>query len=111
MREVVFRRFRRLRDEGGSPPDVLLIDGGHQQVAKACEAIAAAGVDVPCVIGLAKREETIVRADGREQILSRRDPGLKLLQYVRDEAHRFCRRYLHLLQRQALRLTDAPDEA
>ena len=41
-------------------------------------------------------------ADGRELRLSRRDPGLKLLQYVRDEAHRFCRRYLHLLQKKAL---------
>ena len=44
---------------------------------------------------------------GRSLRLPRRDAGLRLLQYVRDEAHRFCRRYYHLLQRQAL---DAPAE-
>ncbi len=102
MQEIVGRRYRRLRDEGAPLPDVVLIDGGHGQVASAMQALSEAGVVVPCLIGLAKREETIIRADGGELRLSRRDPALKLLQYVRDEAHRFCRRYFHLLQRQAL---------
>ena len=102
MREVVGRRYRRLRDEGAALPDVVLIDGGHGQVTSAMEALTQEGVVVPCLIGLAKREETIIRTDGSELRLSRRDPALKLLQYVRDEAHRFCRRYFHLLQRQAL---------
>jgi excinuclease ABC subunit C len=102
MQEVVGRRYRRLRDEGAPLPDVVLIDGGHGQVSSAREALTALGVTLPCLIGLAKREETIIRADGTELRLTRRDPALKLLQYVRDEAHRFCRRYFHLLQRQAL---------
>jgi excinuclease ABC subunit C len=102
MREVVGRRYRRLRDEGQALPDVILIDGGHGQVASAVQALNDVQVSVPCLIGLAKREETIIRTDGGELRLSRRDPALKLLQYVRDEAHRFCRRYFHLLQRQAL---------
>lgn len=102
MREVVGRRYRRLRDEHAALPDVVLIDGGHGQVASARQALEQEGVAVPCLIGLAKREETIIRADGGELRLGRRDPALKLLQYVRDEAHRFCRRYFHLLQRQAL---------
>jgi excinuclease ABC subunit C len=102
MYEVVGRRYRRLRDEQLPLPDVVLIDGGQGQVAKAVSALHEAGVSVPCVIGLAKREETIIRADGSALQLSKRDPALKLLQYVRDEAHRFCRRYFHLLQRQAL---------
>lgn len=102
MREVVGRRYRRLRDEGQVLPDVILIDGGHGQVASAVQALNELQVTVPCLIGLAKREETIIRTDGGELRLSRRDPALKLLQYVRDEAHRFCRRYFHLLQRQAL---------
>ncbi len=102
MREVVGRRYRRLRDEAQPFPDLIMIDGGHGQLGKALEAAREAGVELPCVIGLAKREETIIRADGSELLLSRRDPGLKLLQYVRDEAHRFCRRYFHLLQRNAL---------
>ena len=102
MCEVVGRRYRRLRDEGAEMPDIVLIDGGHAQLAKAREALASVGVSLPCVIGLAKREETIIRASGEEIRLGRRDAGLKLLMYVRDEAHRFCRRYFHLLQRQAL---------
>jgi excinuclease ABC subunit C len=103
MREVVARRYRRLRDEKKPLPDIVLIDGGHGQVAKAVEALAAEGVTVPALVGLAKREEHLIFPDGTELAVSRRDPGLKLLQYVRDEAHRFCRRYFHLLQRGALR--------
>jgi excinuclease ABC subunit C len=103
MREVVGRRYRRLADEGKPLPDVVLIDGGHGQLAMALEALKEAGVVLPMVISLAKREETICRANGDEVVLSRRDPGLKLLQYVRDEAHRFCRRYLHLLQKKDLK--------
>lgn len=102
MREIVGRRLRRLRDEGQPLPDLLLIDGGAGQVASALAACAAEGVEPACLVGLAKREETIVRSDGSVVQLSRRDPGLRLLMYVRDEAHRFCRRYYHLLQRKAL---------
>ena len=102
MREIVGRRLRRLVDEGTGLPDLILIDGGQGQVASALAACAAEGVSPPCLVGLAKAEETLVRGDGQEVRLSRRDPGLRLLMYVRDEAHRFCRRYFHLLQRRAL---------
>lgn len=102
IREVVGRRYRRLKDEGAALPDLVMIDGGHGQVKMAMEALAEVGVSLPCVVGLAKKEELIIRPSGEELRLSRRDPGLKLLQYVRDEAHRFCRRYLHLLQKKAL---------
>jgi excinuclease ABC subunit C len=103
MREVVGRRYRRLVDERQGVPDLVLIDGGLGQVRMAAEALRELHVELPCLVGLAKREEWLIRPDGTEVILSRRDPGLKLLQYVRDEAHRFCRRYFHLLQRKALR--------
>lgn len=105
MKEVVGRRYRRLKDEGKALPDLVLIDGGLGQLNAALAALAAEGVQLPAIVGLAKREETIVRPDGTCLRLPRRDAGLRLLQYVRDEAHRFCRRYYHLLQRQAL---DAP---
>lgn len=107
MREVVGRRYRRLREEGKPFPDLVLIDGGHGQVAKAMEALTQEGVTVPALVGLAKREEILILSDGRELQVGRRDPGLKLLQYVRDEAHRFCRRYFHLLQRADIR-PDSP---
>ncbi len=102
IREVVGRRYRRLRDEGATLPDLVMIDGGHGQVKMAMDALREAEVTLPCVVGLAKAEETIIRSSGEELRLSRRDPGLKLLQYVRDEAHRFCRRYLHLLKAQEM---------
>ncbi len=102
MEEIVGRRYRRLVDEGQTLPDLVLIDGGHGQLSRAKQSLVAAGAGHVPVVSLAKQEETICRVDGSELRLSRRDPGLKLLQYVRDEAHRFSRRYLHLLQHQAL---------
>ena len=102
MEEIVGRRYRRLVAEGQPMPDLVMIDGGHGQVGRAVAAITAAGAKPGTIVGLAKRVETLVLTDGRELNLSRRDPGLKLLMYVRDEAHRFCRRYFHLLQRQAV---------
>ncbi|MEK7415274.1 MAG: excinuclease ABC subunit UvrC [Planctomycetota bacterium] len=107
MREVVGRRYRRLRDEGTPFPDLVLIDGGIGQLNAALAALEAEGVQLPAIVGLAKQVETIVRPGGGEIRLPKRDPGLRLLMYVRDEAHRFCRRYYHLLQRQAL---DTPAE-
>lgn len=102
MREVVGRRYRRLQDEGTPFPDLVLIDGGIGQLHAALAALDEAQVRLPAIVGLAKQEETIVLPDGQHLRLPRRDPGLRLLQYVRDEAHRFCRRYYHLLQRQSL---------
>ena len=103
MREVVGRRYRRLVDEGRPLPDLVLIDGGHGQVQMARAAAEGSGIVLPAMVGLAKRDEIIVRTDGTTVTPGRRDPGLKLLMYVRDEAHRFCRRYFHLLQRKALK--------
>ena len=105
MKEVVGRRYRRLRDEGRDLPDIVLIDGGHGQVHMAMKALKELDVTLPCLIGLAKREETIILSDGGELLLTKRNHGLKLLMYVRDEAHRFSRRYLHLLQGKDLKKT------
>lgn len=105
MREVVSRRFRRLRDEDEVFPDVLLIDGGKGQLNAAREAFEALGIDPPCLISLAKQEEEIFRPGAAESIrLSKHSAALRLLQYVRDEAHRFAQHYHHMLRRK--RLTD-----
>jgi excinuclease ABC subunit C len=105
MREVVTRRFRRLRDEDEVFPDVLLIDGGKGQLNAALEAFQALGIAPPCLISLAKQEEEIFRPGADESIkLSRHSAALRLLQYVRDESHRFAQHYHHMLRRK--RLTD-----
>jgi excinuclease ABC subunit C len=103
MREVVSRRFRRLKEEDEVFPDILLIDGGKGQLNAALEAFRALGIDPPCVISLAKQEEEIYRPGDAEPIkLSRRSAALRLLQYVRDESHRFAQHYHHMLRRKRL---------
>ena len=94
MREVVRRYFdRRLNDEKPLP-DLIVIDGGKGQLSAAHEALTELGLADRPLISLAKREEEVF-IWGREEPLkiSRRSPGLRLLQQARDEAHRFAVTY------------------
>jgi excinuclease ABC subunit C len=104
MREVVSRRFRRLSDDDAVFPDILLIDGGKGQLNAALQAFRMLGVEPPAIVSLAKRDEEIYRPGDAEPIrLSRHAAALRLLQYVRDEAHRFAQHYHHLLRRKKLK--------
>jgi excinuclease ABC subunit C len=104
MREVVFRRYRRLRDEEAVFPDILLIDGGKGQLNAALDAFRLLDVEPPAIISLAKKEEEVYRPGEGEPIrLSRHASALRLLQSVRDEAHRFAQHYHHMLQRKKLK--------
>jgi excinuclease ABC subunit C len=91
MKEVVFRRYRRLLDEGAPLPQLIIIDGGKGQLSAAMESIEELGIsDEVSVFGLAKRMEELFRPNHSKSIvLDRRSKGLKLVQYMRDEAHRF----------------------
>ena len=100
MREVITRRFRRLTQEGESFPDLLLIDGGKGQLSAVMETFAMLNITPPTTISLAKREEEIYLPGESEPLrLSRHAFSLRLLQYVRDEAHRFAQSYHHMLRR------------
>lgn len=102
IREVVTRRFRRLAEEHETPPDILLIDGGRGQLNAAMEALGLLTIRPPVVISLAKREEEIYTTTAEEPIrLSRHAYALRLLQYVRDESHRFAQHYHHILRRKS----------
>jgi excinuclease ABC subunit C len=102
MREVVSRRFRRLQQEGTSFPDILLIDGGKGQLSSAMAAMRAIDVEPPFTISLAKREEEVyVPGEEEPRQLGRHSYALRLLQYVRDEAHRFAQSYHHTLRRKS----------
>lgn len=101
IKEVVTRRFRRLKEEERMVPDVLLIDGGVGQYNAAKAALAALGGAPTLLLSLAKEEETLIR-DGRPLALKKSSPALRLMMYVRDEAHRFAQHYHHLLRRKAL---------
>ncbi|MBY0229095.1 MAG: excinuclease ABC subunit UvrC [Gemmataceae bacterium] len=103
IREVVSRRFQRLATEDAPFPDILLIDGGKGQLNAALEAFDAIGVKPPVMLSLAKKEEEIYRpGESAPLVLSRSAPALRLLQYVRDEAHRFAQHYHHTLRRKKL---------
>lgn len=100
MYEVVSRRFARLSDEGIMFPDILLIDGGKGQLGKAVKAFEALEIEPPLVLSLAKKEELIyINGQSEPLKLSRNAFALRLLQYVRDESHRFAQHYHHLLRR------------
>jgi len=94
MEEVVGRRYRRLHEEGKPFPDVVVIDGGRGQVGAALKAFLVQDLEPPLIVGLAKKHETIIFPDERPPLrLPLRDPGLQLLQRMRDEAHRFANTY------------------
>jgi excinuclease ABC subunit C len=103
IREVVTRRFRRLAREEQVFPDILLIDGGKGQLNGAQEAFRMLGLEPPALLSLAKREEEVYRPGDAEPLkLSRHSAALRLLQYVRDEAHRFAQHYHHILRRKKM---------
>ncbi len=99
MGEVLDRYYKRLADKGEQPADLVVVDGGAGQLGVAREVLARYGFHGTQLIGLAKREETIHR-EGGTLSLSRRSEALKLLQRVRDEAHRFAITYHRLLRDQ-----------
>lgn len=91
MAEVVERRLRFLRANDLPMPDLFLIDGGKGQLSAAREVLLRNGFDQQPIIGLAKREEEIFLPDREYSIkLDERSPVLKLIQQVRNEAHRFA---------------------
>jgi excinuclease ABC subunit C len=100
--EVVARRFQQLERDQEPFPDILLIDGGRGQLNAAIGAFETIGIEPPTVLSLAKREEEIYRRELDKPLrLSRHAYALRLLQYVRDESHRFAQHYHHILRRKA----------
>ena len=95
MREVVRRRYRRMVEENGPWPDLIMIDGGKGQLSSAVDVLKDVGAfDRVSVIGLAKRLEEVYRPGDSDPVFIAKDsPALQLLQKVRDEAHRFAVTY------------------
>lgn len=91
VREAVSRRYSRLLNENLPMPDLILIDGGAGQVSAAKAVLTALGLDYIPLAGLAKKNEEIyLYGRSRPINLPEGDPGLQVLQYVRDETHRFA---------------------
>jgi excinuclease ABC subunit C len=91
MHEVVLRRCRKLLEQGGPFPDLVLIDGGKGQLSAAYAALEELGLANLVAVGLAKKEELLYTRDRVDPIaLAPHDPALLLVQRIRDEAHRFA---------------------
>ena len=99
MREVISRRYRDAGTGLELYPDLIVIDGGKGQLTAAGEAFEQLQTQPPLVISIAKKEELIYRVGASEPIkLGRNNEGLKLVQAIRDEAHRFAQHYHHHLR-------------
>ena len=91
MQEVVQRRYRKLLENGGPFPDLVLIDGGKGQLSAAYAALEGLGLGSLVAAGLAKKEELVFTRNREEPIALREDsPALLLIRRIRDEAHRFA---------------------
>jgi excinuclease ABC subunit C len=91
IHEVVLRRYRRVLEHGGPFPDLILIDGGKGQLTAAYAALREVGLDRLVAVGIAKQEELLFTRDRAEGLaLPRASSALRLLQRIRDEAHRFA---------------------
>ncbi len=109
IREVVWRRYKYAGMNAELFPDIILIDGGRGQLSAAYSAFDELEFTPPRLLSLAKKnEEVFVHGRDKPLKLSRHDPALRILQSVRDEAHRFVQHYHHILRRRATLEQDAP---
>lgn len=99
MREVISRRYRDAGKGLELYPDLIVIDGGKGQLSSAMDALEQFELQPPLVISIAKKEELLYKFGATEPItLGRNNEGLKLVQAIRDEAHRFAQHYHHFLR-------------
>lgn len=92
MKEIVSRRYKRIIDEAGQLPDLIMVDGGKGQLSSACEALKELEIygKIP-IVGIAKKlEEIYYPEDPIPLHINKKSPGLLLMQQIRDEAHRFA---------------------
>jgi excinuclease ABC subunit C len=91
MHEVVLRRYRKMLEQGGPFPDLVVVDGGKGQLSAAYEALEQLGLANLVAVGIAKKEELLYTRHSDDPIaLGGSDPALLLIQRIRDEAHRFA---------------------
>ena len=90
MREIVFRRYSRLKKEDLKMPDLIIVDGGKGQLSSAHEELVKLDLNIP-IIGIAKKLEELYKpGDPFPLLVSKKSEGLKLIQHLRNEAHRFA---------------------
>lgn len=101
--EIVGRRYARLKEEGKEYPDLIVVDGGRGQLNSARKELEKLGIYIEAISIAKKFEEIYVQNSPKPVILDKKDMGLKYLQEIRDEAHRFAIKYHHLLRKKKIR--------
>ena len=102
IKEIVFRRYYRIKKENTTPPDLIVIDGGKGQLSSAIQALNELEIKIP-IISIAKEfEEIYTPGESNSLRLERKDPALQIVQEIRDEAHRFAISYNRLLRKKSL---------
>ncbi|HET7149607.1 MAG TPA: excinuclease ABC subunit C, partial [Candidatus Nitrosopolaris sp.] len=99
IQEIVSRRYSPTQPENNTLPDLIVIDGGKGQLHSAIDALHKAGLEVPCISIAKANEEIYSPGTSHPVILSRNSAALKVIQYIRDESHRFCLAYNRNLRR------------
>jgi excinuclease ABC subunit C len=108
MKEIVSRRYKRILEEQGEYPSLIIVDGGKGQLSNACEALKELGLygKIP-IVGIAKKlEEIYYPEDPLPLHISKKSPGLMLIQQIRDEAHRFAITFHRLKRSQSTFVTE-----
>jgi len=94
LQEIIRRRYERIKKEKKDLPDLILVDGGKGQLNATLKTLKKMGLENLAVVSLAKKEEIIFTQERKQGLfLDRTSPALKLLQHIRDEAHRFAVSY------------------
>jgi excinuclease ABC subunit C len=107
MQEVVKRRYERLLRENDEIPNLIMVDGGKGQLSSAVEVLGSLGLNTLPILGLAKKLEEVFLPHQSEPIqLPRTSSGLRLLQQIRDEAHRFAITYHRVVRSQRILQTE-----
>ncbi len=108
MEEIVFRRYRRMQDESLALPNVVMVDGGKGQLSSAAKSLEKLGLmRQVCLISIAKKlEEIYVPGDPVPLHIDKRSPALKMIQEIRNEAHRFAITFHRNLRSKDLKQTD-----
>ena len=100
LQEIIHRRYSRIVRDKGALPDLILVDGGKGQLNMATRTLKHIGLEKLSVVSLAKKEETVFLPSQKQGLkLEGTSPVLKLLQHVRDEAHRFAISYHRIRRR------------
>ncbi|MEI9919558.1 MAG: excinuclease ABC subunit UvrC [Bacteroidota bacterium] len=111
MKEIVGRRYKRIQEENGVFPHLIIVDGGKGQLSSACEALKELGIYglIP-IVGIAKKlEEIYYPEDPIPLHISKKSPALLLIQRIRDEAHRFAITFHRLKRSKATIKTEMED--